>query len=438
MQLGKELKIILISVVFFGIALVWTLETSFGTPFLLALGWHKSSSSFIWLAGPLSGLIAQPLIGSYSDQNTTRYGRRRPLMVITCCITLIAMFLIYQEQTILVALGFYLLDFSINGLQAISRAFVIDVVDSEDHDKVTAWSSIMSGLGTIVGNFMGYAGDYGTAKDAPIRRMKDLLFIGAFILASSTMVSCIVGKEIVRYRYTPKGIGALVRKLIQGIFSLPSEMQHLCYVQFFTWLGFFPFLFYSSTWIAQYVAHSKSPFDTEFAEEASEMGSFGTLMFSNVTFVSAFLLPLASRWVDKRQLYTLCLYLFCCLMTSTFAVVNANQAVAITAASGVTWACMSWIPYTLVAEFIAKNEGLQTIDRSALDSGLLLGILNIFIVLPQFIMLLLSTLIFMAFEHVDTEFTAMTDAIGWILRIGGIFLLMATFISQKLWVKIER
>ena len=437
-MIHNDLKIILISIVFFGISLVWTLELSFGTPFLLALGWQKSSTSFIWLAGPISGLIAQPLIGSYSDQHTTRFGRRRPFMVSTCFVTLIALFLIYQEHTWTVAIGFYLLDFSINGLQAISRAFVIDVVDSQDHDKVTAWSSIMAGVGTIVGNFLGYMRDYGTEKDAPIKRMKDLIFISAMILIATTAISCAAGTEVVRYRYAPKGLGAIFRKLFHGILNLPLEMQQLCLTQFFTWLGFFPFLFYSSTWIAQYVAHSKTPFDTDMSEVAAEMGSYGTLWFSNVTFISSFLLPLASRYMDKRHIYTLCLYLFCCLMTSTFAVTNAHQAIAITATSGITWACLSWIPYTLVAEFIAKNEGLMSIERAHLDSGLLFGILNIFIVLPQFVMLVLSTVIFMIFENSSGPFTAMNDGIGWILRLGAMSLLFATFSSQKLWIKQER
>eukprot|EP00834_Sanchytrium_tribonematis_P003062 NODE_109_length_18665_cov_0.924486.p4 type:complete len:449 gc:universal NODE_109_length_18665_cov_0.924486:9748-11094(+) len=438
MSQTSNLRIILISIIFFGISLVWSLELSFGTPFLLALGWTKSSTSFIWLAGPLSGLLAQPLVGSYSDQHTTRFGRRRPLMVISTIIILFSMLMIYQETTIMVALGFYFLDFSVNSLQAISRAFVLDVVESVDHAKITAWSSIMGGVGTICGNFMGYMRDYGSSKDAPIRRMKDLLFISSFILIITTTISCVIGQEIVRYRYVPKGLGALVRKLMRGIFNLPKEMQNLCAVQFFTWMGFFPFLFYSSTWIAEYAAYSKRPFDTEYSEYAAEMGSYGTLWFSNVAFASSFLLPLISKWIDKRHLYTMCLYLFCCLLASTIVVTGAKQAIAITAAAGITWAAMAWLPFVIVAEFISKNQELVTVERSTLDSGSLLGILNVFVVLPQFVMLIISTVMFSIFEGIDGPFGLWTDAIGWILRIGCIFLIFATYISQSLWIKYER
>lgn len=38
---------------------------SFGTPYLLSLGLSKQSTSLVWLAGPLSGLLVQPIIGEW-------------------------------------------------------------------------------------------------------------------------------------------------------------------------------------------------------------------------------------------------------------------------------------------------------------------------------------------------------------------------------------
>ena len=81
----------------------------------------------------------------------------------------------------------------------------------------------------------------------------------------------------------------------------------------------------------------------------------------------------------------------------------------------------------------------MSVERQTMpmDSGLLFGILNIFIVLPQFVMLIMATFIFMIFENIGSDFTAMTDGIGWVLRLGAIFLLIATFLSQRLWIKNE-
>jgi solute carrier family 45 protein 1/2/4 len=54
---------------------------TYATPYLLALGLSKSRLSLVWLAGPLGGLLIQPIIGMISDKSRSRYGRRRPFMM---------------------------------------------------------------------------------------------------------------------------------------------------------------------------------------------------------------------------------------------------------------------------------------------------------------------------------------------------------------------
>ena len=52
------------------------------TPYLLSLGLTKSRTSLVWIAGPLSGLIMQPIVGVFSDRSRSRWGRRRPFMAV--------------------------------------------------------------------------------------------------------------------------------------------------------------------------------------------------------------------------------------------------------------------------------------------------------------------------------------------------------------------
>ncbi len=52
------------------------------TPYLLQLGLTKSKTSLVWIAGPLSGLIMQPIVGVLADRSKSKYGRRRPIMVV--------------------------------------------------------------------------------------------------------------------------------------------------------------------------------------------------------------------------------------------------------------------------------------------------------------------------------------------------------------------
>ena len=51
------------------------------TPYLLQLGLTKSKLSLVWIAGPLSGLIMQPIVGILADKSTSKWGRRRPVMM---------------------------------------------------------------------------------------------------------------------------------------------------------------------------------------------------------------------------------------------------------------------------------------------------------------------------------------------------------------------
>lgn len=66
---------------------------SYCTPYLLQLGMTKSRLSLVWIAGPISGLIMQPIVGVIADRSTSRWGRRRPFIfggaVIVSCFMLL-------------------------------------------------------------------------------------------------------------------------------------------------------------------------------------------------------------------------------------------------------------------------------------------------------------------------------------------------------------
>jgi Na+/melibiose symporter-like transporter len=48
-------------------------------------------TALVWLAGPLSGLLVQPLIGAFSDKCTSRYGKRRPYIFVSGVLTCFSM-----------------------------------------------------------------------------------------------------------------------------------------------------------------------------------------------------------------------------------------------------------------------------------------------------------------------------------------------------------
>lgn len=142
------------------------------TPYLLDLGLSKSNTSLVWVAGPLSGLIVQPLVGVLSDESTSRWGRRRPIMVIGAAVVAVSLLVLgFTKQLVNSAFGetaspraiivvavlaIYVVDFAINagGLFAIlimltlltsllvmscSRSLIVDTLPIEKQQAGAAW-----------------------------------------------------------------------------------------------------------------------------------------------------------------------------------------------------------------------------------------------------------------------------------------------------------
>jgi solute carrier family 45 protein 1/2/4 len=77
--------------------IVWTVELGYGTPYLLGLGLEEKYTALVWLAGPISGLVVQPLIGAISDSSTSRYRRRFWVVASTMLLVLSLLGLAYTE-----------------------------------------------------------------------------------------------------------------------------------------------------------------------------------------------------------------------------------------------------------------------------------------------------------------------------------------------------
>ena len=120
-----------------GLQMAWATELSNGSPYLLSLGMSKSWLAIVWVAGPLSGVIVQPVIGRLSDKCKVAWGRRRPFILAGTASTVVSLLCLAwtseitcaimkafgakptNEYVAKAALGFaiawiFVLDFSIN------------------------------------------------------------------------------------------------------------------------------------------------------------------------------------------------------------------------------------------------------------------------------------------------------------------------------------
>ncbi|KAF9463203.1 major facilitator superfamily domain-containing protein [Collybia nuda] len=261
-----------------GVQIFWSVEMGYASPYLLSLGLSKSSMSLVFLAGPLSGLIMQPLIGVLADNSTSRFGRRRPYMLLGTMICVFAMLLLGYTRgiaaiftgwnnksndslTIVFAvLSIYLIDFAINAVQALDRALLVDTLSPALQAAGNAWAARMLGFGAVVGFFVGTIPlpslfpFLGTTQLQILSVIVSLLLLGGHILMAICVKERILAKVVEDTRSKnitkpPNAILREIRELWINTMTLPRVIRQICIIQFFAWIAWFPLLFYTTIYI---------------------------------------------------------------------------------------------------------------------------------------------------------------------------------------------
>lgn len=84
-----------------GLQIVWSVELGSGSPYLISLGLNKSILAFVWIAGPLTGVLVQPYVGIRSDNCRVSWGRRKPFMVGGAIATIISLICLSRARDII-------------------------------------------------------------------------------------------------------------------------------------------------------------------------------------------------------------------------------------------------------------------------------------------------------------------------------------------------
>ncbi|CAI0396419.1 unnamed protein product [Linum tenue] len=210
-------KIAAVASIAAGIQFGWALQLSLLTPYVQLLGIPHSLASLIWLCGPVSGMIVQPIVGYHSDRCTSRFGRRRPFIAGgTACVAVAVILIGYaadighhagddltkksKPRAIAVfVVGFWILDVANNMLQGPCRALLADL--SGTSQKKTRVANAFFSFFMAVGNILGYAaGSYNhlykifsftktTACDVYCANLKACFFISISLLFVLTVLA---------------------------------------------------------------------------------------------------------------------------------------------------------------------------------------------------------------------------------------------------------
>jgi solute carrier family 45, member 1/2/4 len=227
--------------------------------------------------------------------------------------------------------GFYVLDFSINAVQACCRSLIVDLSPLDNQNSASAWAGMMVGLGNVFGYFFGFIDLVYAFPAFGDTQLKVLCIITIFILDLTIFINCVHAVEIANTLESPKG--SVFEPLLQIYDSwktLPMPIRKVCNAQFFAWIGWFPFLFYSSSWIGGRFGGSI---------DARE-GSFGLLLFSLISLIAGFVLPIIQRSFAKDRIsetWAISLWFFGIVTLISLFIKDAAYPVLAVAIIGVPW-----------------------------------------------------------------------------------------------------
>ncbi|KAK0761019.1 hypothetical protein N5P37_005961 [Trichoderma harzianum] len=521
---SETVQMVLLTFCTIGITFTWGIEMTYCTPYLLNLGLTKSNTSLVWIAGPLSGLIVQPIVGVVADESTSRWGRRRPLMMVGAVIVSACLLVLgftreivggfmgaeagsdaaRRVTVVLAVAAIYAVDFAINMIMSCARSLIVDTLPIEKQQAGAAWGSRMNAIGHMIG--------YGAGSIDLVRllgpgfgdsQFKQLTVIAAMAILGTTSVTCWAVTERVLVASKDHDDGkkqhlddplSVFRQIRSTLLTLPPRVQAICWAQFWSWIGWFPFLFYSTTWVGEtYFRYDMPAGAKKSADTLGDIGRIGSaalMIYSTVSFVGAFFLPMVVRSPDddsythrppramagfleklnsmKPDLLTAWICGHLMFSAAMFMAPLARSFISATflmCLCGIPWAIAMWAPTAFLGIEVNKLSGAhdptsvlpssRSSSRSSTSSsssstsgelsGIYFGILNIYTTLPQFIGTFISTIVFAILEpgkspelHEAAEETASkdagegTNAIAVCLFIGAMSTLIAARMTQKL------
>ena len=180
-----------ISFGFFGIQIAFGLQNANVSRIFQSLGSNVDDLAFLWIAGPVTGLLVQPLIGHFSDRTWGPFGRRRPYFMAGALLAGLALVGLPHAGALLLAAAFlWLLDASLNISMEPFRAFVGDMTPPDQRAAGFAIQTCFIGAGAVIGSLapalftaMGIANTAPEGVIPPSVRASFLLGAAAIVLA---------------------------------------------------------------------------------------------------------------------------------------------------------------------------------------------------------------------------------------------------------------
>lgn len=380
---------------FLGIQYGFGLQQANLSPIFTYHGASYDELPMLWLAGPVTGLLIQPLIGALSDRTWTRFGRRKPFFMWGALIGSAAvMFMPYVPELWMVVGLFWILDAAMNTAMEPYRAMVGDMVNRPQRPFAFALQTFMISTGQILASLMPVIMlAVGVSAVTDGTQIPDIVKF-SFVIGVVVIIITAIWSFTKTQEYPPENIEAfqaenkgkvlssVLPDLLSAFKEMPKSLRQLWWVKLVTWFGLPLMWQYLSLSIAYHVYNAPTPDSPGFAEGTAQGGTAFAVMHISTLVMSFFIAKTVHRFGDNR-VYAFCLLVGGLGFLSMQLTTDLYMTLACMALVGVGWAGVITVPFIMCANV-----------APALRIGVYMGLLNAMICLPQIMEMLSIGLIY--------------------------------------------
>lgn len=439
---------------FLGIQFGFALQNANMSRIFQTLGAEMDLVPLLWIAGPVTGLLVQPIIGYLSDNTWNGLGRRRPYFLFGAIFTSLSLFIMPNATVLWVAAGMlWILDASINVSMEPFRAFVGDNLPKSQQAKGYAMQSFFIGIGAVVASMLPFIlSHFGVSNEAPAGQIPDTVKYAFY--AGGVILFLAVGWTVLRSReYSPEQLAAFnaaekgmdiesakaadrhpprsqqqwlnsawkfllpsavaaaliyffnleqqlyilafsvlgfalaqyvmasrrqsqkahsgFDQVMDDLFTMPTVMKQLAWVQFFSWFALFAMWIYTTQAVTSHHFGSNDPTSALYNEGANWVGVLFAA-YNGFSALAALIIPVVVRHYGLRFSHSINLLLGALGLVSFLFIKDPQWLLLSMVGVGFAWASILSLPYAMLAGVLPTHK-----------MGVYMGIFNFFIVIPQ-------------------------------------------------------
>jgi maltose/moltooligosaccharide transporter len=371
---------------FLGLQFSFGLQQGNMGPIYSYLGADPEQLPLLQLAGPMTGLIIQPIIGAMSDRTLSRFGRRTPYFItgaIMC--TLGLLFMPFSASIMMAVSLLWLLDAGNNITMEPYRAYVSDRLNPDQRQFGFLSQSAFTGLAqmlafltpSIMINLLGFDVNKVDANNIP-ETVHVAFMIGAFLSISTILWSVLrvrelplTAEEVADIKKKPLTFANTFTEIWEAIVAMPVQMRKMALMSLFQWYGMAIYWGYIVFSISRSVFNETNAVSDGFRAAAVTNGEIGGF-YNGIAFLAAFAMVPFTRRFGAEIMHASCLILGGIGMLMLPQITEKWMLFIPAVGVGLAWASIMGNPYVILSSCIPAER-----------TGVYMGIFNMMIVIPM-------------------------------------------------------